>query len=936
MNNNGLYKIAEDAIVEQLRLLFEKREQPPTYDELREAAEERRKTIKVIYDFSDEEFEEVMDDLESQFTTFMEEDDNYIQDESTFSPWLNNENKNIAWNLFNRYEAYLLREKHWPTKVVSNIRDTSKKIVSLLGNPRQSAPFLRRGLVIGDVQSGKTATYTAICARAADVGYNLIIVLTGRQEDLRQQTQGRLEEELVGKNSEGKEYPAVTKYNEKNVEYRISTLTSEEFDFGKKNAKFAGELKYAVEQTTILFVCKKNKDTLKALNAKMAQLEGPDGKVDKSLLIIDDESDDASANVSTTKVSMINKSIRTLMHHFTKCSYVGVTATPFANIFIRPDLPLEGVSAERLQNDELYKDLFPSDFIYALGYPSNYIGAKGIFGTVNEDDPDKPGEYGYMLEAIDQNDIEQVFPAAHKKDFKPQRLPHDLYKAMYYFILAIAVRDLRGDGKEHKTMIIHISRYMDVHREIEFLVRDWLEKVQRDVFNYAARSVEDAEQNSQEIKNLHKVFCDMNVEEMAGISWEEMQHKYLNAAAGRIGVYVQNGDKRNEPVNYKEHKENGLCAIVIGGNSLSRGLTLEGLCVSYFYRNAKCYDTLMQMGRWFGYRPKYDDLCRIWLTESAIANYTLVSEALEELKDEIDEMRRCHLTPKDFGLRVREDPNSVMMVTARNKMRAAEDVEVPVDICAKFIDASQMKYEPDSFETIAYNNELIKNFLSRMPEPTPDEYDVVRPKYFWRGIAKEKVANLVRSLKTSHMNYKFQPEALADYIENNMDDVLWDVAIPGKNDAESMTDNDFIEVSIHNKQALIRPMSYSTIIDVRNGGEQIVLGGKHSRITYPSLGRIGLSKEEVKAIEDRSPISIKTGKRKIVSASGYMKTKRRPLLLLYLIRPKHEENVELPELISTIGIGFPDNGNKNRTVRYRLNQVALRQEYAVDEGETEE
>ncbi len=931
-NNQEMFRAAQFMIRAQLNSRFEKLEKPPTFEELKKSAEEARKLVMPMYAFSDEEFAEVLEWLDGIFTTCMEEMSGFITDNGDWYRWLNDEEENINWHLFERYIEYLGSGKGWPIDVIRNLETTSRDVLNLVGNPRQPEPFLRRGLIIGDVQSGKTATYTAICARAADAGYNVIVVLTGMQEDLRRQTQRRLDEELIGKNNNGEAYP-ISQYNRHNVNYRklIDSCTAEEFDFGKECFKRVNDLQVFNERTSLLFVCKKNRDVLEPLNKKFADLEDENNKkIDKSILIIDDEADNASVNTKKEEddPTAINACIRNIMNHFTKSSYVGVTATPFANIFIRPDLPPCGVDAERLSDDDMYRDLFPNDFIYVLGYPDTYIGAKGIFGEENSED-ENSGKYSYMLERIDQNEIECLFPTGHNKDFKPEKLPNDLYKAMRYFILTIAVRNLRGDDKKHKTMLINISRLISDHEEIGNIVNDWLTKVKREVKSYAGLSVEEAENNSAEIGELHDVFRNMNVEEMAGISWHELQHNYLKSAASRVEVYVQNSDKKNKKLNYGEYDRNGLCAIVIGGNSLSRGLTLEGLCVSYFYRNTKFYDTLMQMGRWFGYRPKYDDLCRIWLTEAAVVNYTNAYEAIEGLKELIYTMNDSDFAPRDFGLRVREDPNSVMMITARNKMLAADVVDVPVDICAKFIDASRIKYDKDTFETIKSNNELILNFLDRLPAPTADDYDVIRPKYFWRGIGKERVANLIRSLKTSRMNYKFQPEAIADYIENEMGDVLWDVAVPGNN-ALNGADADFIEVSINKKKTKIKPRSYATILDGETGNKQVVLGGIHSRITYPALGKIGLSKEEAKEIEDRAPISIKTGKRKVVSASGYMNKNRRPLLLIYLINPKHDESIELPDLICTIGVGFPDNGNKNRTVRYRLNAVAIRQEYDED------
>ena len=899
---------------------------PPTHDELVQAAEAQRQLVP--YKFTDEEFAQVLTWLESKLTIRLEEMDSYICNKETYTPWLADEEQNITWRLYERYENYLEQGKHWAKDVVANLKNTSRKVLDLIGNPRQESTFLRRGLVIGDVQSGKTATYTAICARAADAGYNAIVVLTGIQEDLRRQTQSRLDKELVGRkfDSDKKAYidTIVNEYDETGLaKDAIVSVTTEKNDFGQRALQQNNfRIDIFAERATMLFVCKKNKKILEALDSWLAQSEETNGnKINRSILIIDDESDNASVNTKEQDFSAINAAIRNIMNHFTKSSYVGVTATPFANIFIRPDLPLEGIDSERLQNDALYRDLFPSDFIYVLGYPNNYIGAKGIFDSEDpEADSDIAGKYDYMLEQIDQEEIEKVFPAKHNKDFQPEDLPSDLYKAMRYFIIANAIRDARGDVKAHKTMMIHISRFTAVHQEIYNIVNSWLTQVKREVKAYSEMPMAEAEANSQELTALHQVFQQMDMEEMAKMSWEELMHNYLRYAATRIEIFVQNS-KSKEPLAYDKYPQ-GLSAIVIGGNSLSRGLTLEGLAVSYFYRNSILYDTLMQMGRWFGYRPNYADLCRIWLTEETIARYAHISDSIEELKKDLHEMNMLGLAPKDFGLRVREDPDSILMITARNKMRHAEELNVPVSIGGKLIDASRLKYETD-FASVKQNNEAILSFLDRLPACTNTDDEINRPHYFWRGISKQKVANLVRSIRTTHLNYNFQAGALADYIEKNMDEEEWDIAMPeGNKFAET--------ISINGQKTTIKPMFFKTDVQEIYGEEHIAIGGQHIRIAYPSLGKIGLTKEESKEIEENYPKNPRTGKRKVVSASGYMKKGRRPLLLLYLVKPDCEE-FALPELICSIGIGFP--GNDNRKARYRLNMVAIQEQYSTTEEE---
>ena len=452
----------------------------------------------------------------------------------------------------------------------------------------------RRGLVVGDVQSGKTATYTALCCKAGDAGYRLVIVLTGTLESLRRQTQERLDEEFVGRDSSGE----LTKIRSSravgvgliDARKAANVFTSRDKDFKQALLNQLGLSLNNVHEP-VLVVIKKNKRILENLEKWLTEFNaGPGKKIDIPVLVIDDEADSASVNTRpiTEDPTEINRRIRSLLGLFTRSSYVGFTATPFANVFIDPDT----------DDDMLGSDLFPRDFIYSLESPTNYFGPQAIFGeepTAN------------VLREID--DAELMFPEGHKSSLLVPSLPASLLAAARAFLLCTTIRDLRGEGATHRSMLVNVSRFTAVQDQVAALLHTWLSQAQQDIRNYSqlghgrpcgTRRLPNCTARGK--KNTSSTEFD----------WETVQKALLT---GVLPMTIQAVNQRTgaASLDYAKHRENGLRVIAVGGNSLSRGLTLEGLSTSYFFRNSQMYDTLLQMGRWFGYRDGYQDLCRVWL-----------------------------------------------------------------------------------------------------------------------------------------------------------------------------------------------------------------------------------------------------------------------------------------------------------------------------------
>lgn len=722
------------------------KEVPPTEEEFLALAQTMRANMSA-FPVTDEDFTEILVRLRASIVIQMDVGV-YINDRNTpHKSWLPSRRADLDFFFWNRYKKYLEEIKHWNPRVTATLDKVSDEIVDLLGDPQSKEPFQRRGLVLGDVQSGKTANYTAISNKAADTGYRIIIVLAGMMENLRQQTQSRLDAEFSGRKSEYyldpkaeqgiKNQPVgVGRYG---VQKRIAAFTSVTKDFDINVLK-SNDLNLQSVSDPIVLVVKKNKRILNNLIKWLSNSrDNTTGKIMLPMLLIDDEADNASVNTKSEDDSpaAINACIRQLLHEFNQASYLGITATPFANIFINPET----------EDEMIGDDLFPRDFIYSLAPPTNYIGADKIFGDATE-------KFSDVLIPLRREEMDLFFPFTHKKTLEVDALPPSMYEAIAYFLLFNAIRDLRGDYTEHRSMMIHVSRFTDVQNRIAEAVNEWLVQVKSDVQNYAALGDGKREQIAS-LRYLHKVWLKHQLEKISRTNWDDICSNYLNRAIAPIAVRAVNQRTGATSLDYFNHKEDGLRVIAVGGNSLSRGLTLEGLGVSYFYRKSQMYDTLLQMGRWFGYRPNYEDLFRIWMAEEAIDWYGYITRAANELKDEIAKMKLANQTPKEFGLKVRQDPNS-LIATARNKMRSATQVSRPVTVSGKLLETPKLKANP---EILKANEAAFKEFVDHLGSAGTRDFSV-KP-YYWRGVNKELVVQLLLDFETHPWHLAFQGRALS-------------------------------------------------------------------------------------------------------------------------------------------------------------------------------
>ena len=877
------------------------------------------KKLPTFSSMTEEECDEVSADIKSELSIKL--DKGTLLQEKGHEKWFLSKKAKLDMKYWERYRKYLLKDRGFSTKVVNTMDDILDIMTDLLGDPERDVAYNRRGLIIGDVQSGKTANYTGLICKAVDAGYKVVVLLTGTIEKLRQQTQQRIDEGFVGADSSAmirqKEDGLVIGVGKYDISIRPMVLTSTLDDFKTQNAK---NLNFDLRNINgpVVFVVKKNSSVLKRLN-KWLDTFNRNGqeKINHSLLLIDDEADNASVNTKKNPEdtpTAINGHIRQLLAMFTKSSYVGFTATPFANIFIDPETDIE-----------MYEeDLFPKDYIYSLESPSNYIGARNIFG-------DHANAADMLVEInddeMDPDSIEAILPLKHKSYSQITELPEDLKTAIAVFMLANVIEDIRGLTGTHRSMLINVSRFTAVQNQVAALVNEYLKEMQAACKNYCALSVEKATKDSY-INKLKNTFEEQY--NYLDIKWGTIQKK-LHASCAGIMVQIFNKDA-GKNFSYSEYKD-GLRVIAVGGMNLSRGLTLEGLVTSYFYRNSKMYDTLMQMGRWFGYRKNYDDLCRIFMSADSIEWYRYISEATDELREEVKRYENTGLTPRDFGLRVRSDITS-LLVTARNKMRSAESRECIISLSGKPIET------PDLYSDHLKNKknkDAVMNLISVLEENGDKHFEIEmkseRKRFEYRNVSLNKIVDFLEEIEVSPKNAQFNVPVIINFITSYKGDELkqWDIAFASGDSTNTINLGYGIEFNYPQR-----------VFSVENEGKILKMSRARHRLGGKGDGRYCLTEEDLAKIKEDNPEP---------SQSDYFtckKIKRNPLLTIYFVElktKKEESNEEVlricdeytGESVVGFGIGIPIlEDQETKYARYILNKVAIQQIFAGEFDEYDE
>jgi hypothetical protein len=766
-----------------------------------------------------------------------------------------------------------------------------------------------------------------IC-KAADAGFGLIIVLAGIHNNLRSQTQLRIDESFLGFDTKHKR-ALITKnirigvgqpgYSNKKVAHSL-TSSEEKGDFNQGVANSLG-LNFETSDTLIA-VIKKNPGPLRQVYGWLSANAKEDSELrkairEKAILVIDDEADNASINTNKKErePTRINGQIRDILNLFNKSAYVGYTATPFANIFI----PLDD------------QNLFPRNFIKNIPAPSNYIGPEKVFGFSPLEEDEASNTVLPIVNRI--NDYSGFVPDRHKKDDQlPSSLPESLKRAIRCFIITCAIRRLRGQIAVHNSMLIHVSRFQRWQDFITDLISNQLVDYRNRIDQNDKTTLELFRNTFETDLNGYKSYVSIS-EQILNSPLKEIDsqitvHKWsdvlehLNDAVQRIKVKAIHGGS-GEALDYYDHKD-GLSVIAVGGNKLSRGLTLEGLSVSYYLRASRMYDTLMQMGRWFGYRGGYVDLCRLFTSRELNEWFCHITQASEELREEFDYMSDiAGSTPEQYALRVRTHPG-VLQISATNKMRSA--ITVQISWAGRLVESYEFKKD---ISTIDNNLRNTEKFISALPAnfvPKPNAF-------VWYDIPAEQVINFFEGIQSVENLKKAEPRKIIQFITTQLRNgelTDWRVALMTKPNAKN---NSPFVVSSNT----VSIGQWKRTEDDKNSSEQLYYLRK-SHIISPSDEFIDFTDAEKSRAMELTNLH-----RKIEGEAMYpngqivrneLRDPRKPLLIIYLLDPEESlEKYPLPKGTNPFvgyAISFPKS-NFNAPVSYAVNEELLDRFDVVEE-----
>ncbi|GGK90152.1 endonuclease [Salinibacterium xinjiangense] len=764
------------------------------FDEALAAAKEFTES-RSGYEVSEEQMHDAALQLETLFNVYVGNEHLLVNNEGHVE-WLETQKNEISWEYWSRYRQWLIEDEHRPETVIDgSLHPITDRILGMLEDPRRPGAWSRRGLVAGQVQSGKTSNYVGLINKALDAGYKLVIVLAGTHDNLRSQTQLRINSGVLGFNTQGNINGSlgmrvgVGLKDARKPRINCPTSSDQKGDFNRRLAQGVG----ALGGDPVILVVKKNTAILKNLYAWSTglhhELDPETGqKIVRNvpMLLIDDEADHASIDTGSivdkvtgdeSSPSATNALIRQLLNAFEKTAYVGYTATPFANIFINP-------SADH----EIFgKGLFPEHFIVTLPETSAYSGPAKIFGLKEDDSAGVEG-----VEALPTNrevkDYDSWLPDGHKKGELPKGpLPKSVREAICSFVLSSAVKRARRARMKHNSMLLHVTKYVDVQTAVAEQVTDFVLSIRNEILYLPAEGLDTQawlmlrdlyEGDFRATHELMEAQGTLDAQSSGFASFVELQ-PFIEQVVGQMQVKAINGEAKDALL-YEENPD-GITVIAVGGDKLSRGLTLEGLTTSYYLRASKMYDTLMQMGRWFGYRPGYLDVCRLYTTEQLVRWYRRITGASERLYKEFELMAALGKTPIDFGLRVQSHPDG-LMVTAANKSRFAKNIRASfsgtITETILFVDD----------EIVRKRNVAALTTLLESMKNDPHAVATTNRKHYWRGVRPTTILAFLDGYDAHRGAYRALPAAMSEYVRscNGLEDselTTWDVYIASKDGA---------------------------------------------------------------------------------------------------------------------------------------------------------
>lgn len=915
----------------------------------------------------------VTDELIRRFSVWID-DDISLSDERGHEPWLDSSRKE-DWRYWQRYRETIEKDLSWD--IADKLDKSTDKILGMLEDPLRPGQWSRRGLVVGHVQSGKTASYTGLVCKAADAQYKIIIVLAGLHNNLRSQTQIRLEEGFLGYETSSahdvlKRVGVGLIDSDTSIKPNCATTRADNGDFG---GRAAAQLSISPEQRPWLFVVKKNKSVLvrllKWIQAHVADAPIPEADSDSAgkkdlpmvarratrfpLLIIDDEADNASVDTGEMVVdeegnadeehdpTAINKLIRRILNSFSRSAYVGYTATPFANIFIH----------ERGETRSEGPDLFPSAFIQNLAAPDNYVGPTTMFGRASPEG--RKGQLPLIRPVDDYYADDKAtgwMPVGHKIEHVPvwsneHALPPSLREAIDSFILACTVRKLRGQGKKHCSMLVHVTRFNNVQKSLKADIDDYVKHARQTI----GRNIDHAAALSrlQDLWSRDFLPASATVRELglgdvpsSDATWQDVVSA-LPGVLDDIEVRMINGTAK-DTLDYEQNKDRGLKVIAIGGDKLARGLTLEGLCTSYFLRASKMYDTLMQMGRWFGYRPGYLDLCRLYTSPDLIRWFKHISDASAELREEFDLMANSGATPRQFGLKVQSHPE--MMVTSQIKMRSAKTLHLSYS--GELVQTVTFPIDPSVLDR---NLTTASRLLTELGEP--NERETVKAQYggglkewhghLWKEVPVASVVDFLDGYNTVPSAYRVNSKVLSEFIRKMAEGgelTQWSVAVLGTKSGQRHELAPGISVGMARRMAdpetagrysigvLLDPTDESVDVSAKQWDAALAL----------SISTWEKNKQRKSATSPESPTGVALRHVRGEGATGVQGQPEKGLLILYVLdsgrageqkgkdwlRPKFLKNA--PPVLA-FAVSFPGSSSDIK-VPYKVNNVGWESEYS--------
>lgn len=786
-------------------------------------------------------------------------------------------------------------------KVLFGIGDPSVDLTSDKSGPADSpslGPQKFAGLVIGYVQSGKTANYTALAAKAYDAGYELVIVLTGIHNALRRQTQIRMNNELGLLQSSSERPTAATTFGDH--QDTIMELTSEDL--------LDGDFKYfhldsqkALSRGKHLCVTKKNASVLRRLIAWLGT------EVRVPTLIIDDEADQASINTAGPnsedeleedyRPTTINGLIRDLKNLCTgHCAYVAYTATPYANVFIDMDA----------ETDSHQGDLYPENFIISLPKPEGYMGPQEFFGPqLSGEETDELDLSSRVIRILDKTEEKELRTLHSPHTAKSEFLTENLAKSIRQFVLATASRRETTGKSLPSSFLIHTSSAVrdqeNLGRRISLYI-DQLNTYWR--YNRAPLQMT--------LESDWAEFCGEMHDGDFAVPFSELERQLDNLIGRFEGLQVKVLNFRSDDdLDYELNPD--MVSIIVGGNKLSRGLTLEGLLFSYFVRKTAKEpqaDTLTQMGRFFGYRREIVDLTRVFTTDKLRNDFREISQMEEALRADIALYEKTGKTPRDFAPRVQR--RAGIMPTAANRMRSA--VAQGVSYSGDLIQTTSFDNSTHAVKIAKRNYEVTCRFLKEVSslgtKSLPFGAQVDGNRKLWKQIPGSLVLSFISDFSTVDGANRFVSRHISTYIRDLLhhSDASelkeWSVALIGRSPVESLGLEDFgladsvgrlnrsLDVgSDRSIGTLINPLGL-TAEDAR--GDEI----------------IDFSSEEL----DEARKKVANGDTKAAHATRSLRPKNRGLLLIYPLSPSSIGVSEGTNQQLTLGTGLFGDAKEDTTI----------------------